>query len=69
MNMSHSGAIVPLVYDRETDAEYARKFRRLADDIESGRVRIRRMEIMKAAKGGPDWHVTIDMIDFRKVPA
>lgn len=61
--VSRDGAIVPMVIEN-SPPEFARSFRKLADQIESGRVQINRLEVTKAGKGGPYWLVTMSLSDF-----
>lgn len=56
---SRSGAIVPQVVEG-TPKEYAWKCRNLADDIESGRVKIESFTVTKVGKGGSHWQAVID---------
>lgn len=61
--MSVGGAIVSQIFADYKPSDYVRSFRQLADDIESGRVKINRLEVTKAGKGGPNWLVQIHLSD------
>lgn len=63
MNESRDGTIVTKLFDSYTSADYAESFRKLADQIESGRVEINQLEVSKAGKGGPNWSVRINLSD------